>query len=62
MRGEETQIAGLLAHLAKSQDGITSKKQVICLPGTHTKWVEVRNGVIERFVTTMTGEMFSVFT
>jgi 2-dehydro-3-deoxygalactonokinase len=62
MRGEETQIAGLLAHLAKSQDGEESKRQIICLPGTHTKWVEVNNGVIERFATMMTGEMFSLLT
>ena len=35
MRGEETQIAGFLMDLPDF-DG------VVCLPGTHTKWVHVR--------------------
>jgi 2-dehydro-3-deoxygalactonokinase len=48
MRGEETQILGC---------GIDG---AICLPGTHSKWVEVRNGKIERFSTHMTGEVYAV--
>ena len=48
MRGEETQILGCGA------DG------TICLPGTHSKWVEVKNGRIERFSTFMTGEVYAV--
>ena len=53
MRGEETQIAGLLA--ARPQfDG------VVCLPGTHTKWVHVSAGEIVSFQTFMSGEIFAL--
>ncbi|MEO9682758.1 MAG: 2-dehydro-3-deoxygalactonokinase [Tateyamaria sp.] len=53
MRGEETQIAGYLAKYP-SFDG------VICLPGTHTKWVHISAGEIVSFRTAMTGEMFAL--
>ncbi|NIZ11873.1 2-dehydro-3-deoxygalactonokinase [Phaeobacter sp. HF9A] len=53
MRGEETQIAGALA-LKPQLDG------VICLPGTHTKWVSVQAGEIQRFATFLTGELFQL--
>lgn len=53
MRGEETQIAGVLAQRA-GFDG------VICLPGTHTKWVSVAEGQIQSFGTYMTGELFAL--
>jgi len=52
MRGEETQIAGLLA-----QD--PGFEGIVCLPGSHTKWVEISEGRIERFRTAMTGEIFA---
>jgi 2-dehydro-3-deoxygalactonokinase len=48
MRGEEVQVLGA------GQDGL------ICLPGTHSKWVEVNKGRIERFSTCMTGELYAV--
>ncbi|MEM8536661.1 MAG: 2-dehydro-3-deoxygalactonokinase [Pseudomonadota bacterium] len=51
MRGEETQISGFLAR-NQGWDG------VICLPGTHTKWVHVSAGEIVSFQTFMTGELF----
>jgi 2-dehydro-3-deoxygalactonokinase len=53
MRGEETQIAGALA-LSPGFDG------VICLPGTHSKWVHVSAGEVISFQTFMTGEMFAL--
>ena len=53
MRGEETQIKGFLS-LNKDFDGI------ICLPGTHTKWVHVSAGELVSFQTFMTGEIFSL--
>lgn len=53
MRGEETQIAGFLSKNA-------GFKGVICLPGTHTKWVSVAAGKILNFQTFMTGEVFSL--
>jgi 2-dehydro-3-deoxygalactonokinase len=48
MRGEETQILGC---------GVEG---TLCLPGTHSKWVEVEGGRIERFSTFMTGEVYAV--
>lgn len=53
MRGEETQIAGF-QKLNPSWDG------VICLPGTHTKWVQMSAGEIVSFQTFMTGEIFAL--
>lgn len=52
MRGEETQIAGFLAR-NPGWDGI------ICLPGTHTKWVHISAGEVVSFQTFMTGELFA---
>ena len=53
MRGEETQIAGAL-RLLPSFDG------VLCLPGTHSKWVQISAGEVVSFQTFMTGEMFAL--
>ncbi len=53
MRGEETQVAGFLA----SEPDFSG---VVCLPGTHTKWVDVNAGVIGEFHTFITGELFSL--
>ncbi len=53
MRGEETQIAGLLA-VAPGFDG------VVCLPGTHTKWAQLSAGEVVGFQTCMTGEIFAL--
>lgn len=55
MRGEETQIAGALA-LMPGFDG------VMCLPGTHSKWVHVSAGEVVSFQTFMTGELFALLT
>jgi len=53
MRGEETQISGYLMR-NPDFDG------VLCLPGTHTKWVRARAGKIVNFKTFLTGEMFAL--
>lgn len=53
MRGEETQIAGLLA----SRQGFDG---VVCVPGTHCKWVQIDGGEVADFKTCMTGELFSL--
>jgi 2-dehydro-3-deoxygalactonokinase len=53
MRGEETQIIGAL-------DVLPSGDATICLPGTHSKWVKLRDGRILSFATAMTGEAFAV--
>ena len=52
MRGEETQILGAAELLGEADF-------TAVLPGTHSKWVEVRAGRIERFRTFMTGEFFA---
>ena len=52
MRGEETQIAGALA-LDPAFDG------AMCLPGTHSKWVQISAGEVVSFQTYLTGEMFA---
>ena len=54
IRGEETQILGSL-------DRLGAGRHTLCLPGTHSKWVEVENGRITQFSTHMTGEAFAVF-
>jgi 2-dehydro-3-deoxygalactonokinase len=52
MRGEETQILGVL-------DGLPGES-LVCLPGTHSKWVTVREGRIAGFRTHFTGELFAL--
>lgn len=53
MRGEETQLCGLL-------DTMSQGTHMICLPGTHSKWVTVREGRITSFATAMTGEVYAI--
>lgn len=53
MRGEETQLLGALGLEAAGET-------LVCMPGTHSKWVLVNDGIVERFSTFMTGELFSV--
>jgi 2-dehydro-3-deoxygalactonokinase len=52
MRGEETQILGWIDELGRDA--------VVCLPGTHSKYVRVRDRRIIDFTTHMTGEVFGV--
>ena len=51
MRGEETQILGALPAFGGDA--------TICMPGTHSKWVAVRDGHITGFRTYMTGEAYA---
>jgi 2-dehydro-3-deoxygalactonokinase len=53
MRGEETQILGALADEAWT-------RQVLLLPGTHSKWAIIGPDGIEAFSTFMTGELYAV--
>lgn len=48
VRGEETQVMGL------------GLEGLLCLPGTHSKWIEAGSGRITGFSTFMTGEMFAL--
>lgn len=54
MRGEEVQVFGAQAMAALSSDA------VICHPGTHSKWIQLRGGQISSFLTAMTGEIFNL--
>jgi 2-dehydro-3-deoxygalactonokinase len=54
MRGEETQVLGVLSQWGPKCDDLW-----IGLPGTHSKWVMVAANDIVRFDTFMTGEVFS---
>lgn len=52
MRGEETLLLGLA--LNGLADGL------ICMPGTHSKWVRLEEGRVRRFSTAMTGEVYGL--
>lgn len=52
IRGEETQAIGVVA-----RDRVSDV--TLCLPGSHSKWLEIRDGRLARFATFMTGEAFA---
>ncbi len=62
IRGEETQICGAAALADEAEETPDRGPRLIVLPGTHGKWVILRGNRIERFHTTMTGEVFDVLT
>lgn len=51
MRGEETQLLGV------TEPDFTG---LVCIPGTHSKWIRIEAGSVVAFSTYMTGELFSV--
>lgn len=53
MRGEETQLAGLVA-------GSPDVTGLACLPGTHAKWATLEAGAISGFSTYLTGELYQL--
>ncbi|SKA34608.1 2-dehydro-3-deoxygalactonokinase [Consotaella salsifontis] len=55
IRGEEIQIAGALAEHPEWAEAAT-----VVLPGTHSKWLDVKDGRVTTFFTYMTGEVFAV--
>ncbi|MDG3575048.1 2-dehydro-3-deoxygalactonokinase [Rhizobium sp. YJ-22] len=55
MRGEETQLLGALTAFGEGAHRV-------CMPGTHSKWVEVDGDTVQGFSTYMTGELFDVVT
>lgn len=57
MRGEETQIAGVLQSL--TPDDQVPPQLLVGLPGTHTKWAWIEAGTVVRFETFMTGEIYA---
>ncbi len=56
MRGEETQILGALS----IDPGLRRGHHLLCLPGTHTKWVVLADGAVREFLTAPTGELFAL--
>lgn len=56
MRGEETQILGALA----CDPDLGRGRRLLCLPGTHNKWVRLDNGRVQDFQTCLSGEMFAL--
>ncbi len=55
MRGEETQALGALQLEPTLADGAC-----LVMPGTHSKWVAVRQGRVQRFITHMSGEVYAL--
>lgn len=52
MRGEEVQIVGAL------EATVDDRSKLFCVPGTHSKWVEVSGRRIQGFSTSMTGDAY----
>ncbi len=51
MRGEETQLLGMIAD--------ADDRQLVCMPGTHCKWVEIAEGAVVGFRTFLTGDLYN---
>lgn len=51
MRGEETQLLGVTE---------PDFSGIVCIPGTHSKWIRIEAGAVIEFATYMTGELFAV--
>ena len=51
MRGEETLLLGAMT--------TNSGNEIVCMPGTHSKWVTLNNSRVVEFSTHMTGDLFS---
>ncbi len=58
MRGEETQLIGLIALLQTAGYEVT--KAIFIFPGTHSKHLLVQDGQLVDFATYMTGEVFNL--
>jgi 2-dehydro-3-deoxygalactonokinase len=53
MRSEEVKGLGAVAHLGRDS-------ALLCIPGTHCKWIRIENGRIIDFHTVMTGDLYGV--
>ncbi|WP_161981537.1 2-dehydro-3-deoxygalactonokinase [Aurantiacibacter suaedae] len=58
LRGEEVELIGLEAML--SQSG--ADRSLVCIPGTHTKWVMLKDSLVESFQSSVAGEIFAALT
>jgi 2-dehydro-3-deoxygalactonokinase len=57
IRGEETQVIGVLDLMSDSDSPRT-----VVLPGTHTKWLRIDNRKVISFTTAMSGELYGLVT
>lgn len=57
MRGEETQLIGLLSLLG---NGLKTEEAIMIFPGTHSKHIHISDGELIHFHTYMTGEIYEV--
>lgn len=57
MRGEETQLLGARHAAGAVRD---AHRALVCMPGTHTKWVSLHEGDVQEFITVPTGELFGL--
>lgn len=55
MRGEESQIIGAIV-----REPALATESLLVLPGTHCKWVRIRDGSVVRFTTYLTGELYAL--
>ena len=55
MRGEEMQALGWMTKNRSARDS----KRLLCLPGTHTKWIRISDGRLDTFTTSLTGETYA---
>jgi 2-dehydro-3-deoxygalactonokinase len=53
LRGEEVQVFGAM-------DLLQQRDACFVLPGTHSKWVQLRGGRVESFATFMSGELYAL--
>lgn len=53
LRGEEMELLGWLTKASVDRG-------IVCLPGTHSKWVKIDEGEIQGFMTGFAGELFSL--
>lgn len=56
MRGEETELLSWISGATSEQ----KQNAIVCVPGTHAKWVQVKDGKIETFFTSVVGEVYQV--
>lgn len=54
LRGEETQMIGWIVK------NPTQKGQLLCLPGTHTKWAHIDSGQVNSFLSSPVGELYDI--
>jgi 2-dehydro-3-deoxygalactonokinase len=62
MRGEETQILGVLTNSRRAGTLDYASECIVLLPGTHSKWVRVTGTTVNDFTTYMTGEVYAFLT